>query len=195
MEIQSRFESFGWVRDTEREARFNSHPYQANHLSCWLGGRGPDAEVVLCLNRTTDRKVRGSTYDILDHRIGLAALAHTIQQVLREVLEPAADAAGLKISYPHLGPISRIGENTTVAMTEFVKAGDGQWPLPEKAEPLWRTLVRTAHHEEVALNPEELTDWFNACGWDKEASAELVRQFYSDAALLAEYEEAGRQPA
>jgi len=194
-ETQWRFELLGWVRDSEREASWNSDPGQINRFYCWLGGRGPKPEVMLCLNRSTDRGVRGSTYEILDHRIGLPDVAHTIQQVLREVLEPAAGASGLKVTYPHLGPISRIGENTAGAMTALAEAGDGQWPLPERAEPLWRALVRTAYREEVAIKPEELTAWFNASGWGDEASAELARRFYSEIALLAEYEEAGRQPA
>ncbi len=194
-ETQRRFESLGWARDSEREASWNSDPRQSNRFYCWLGRRGPEPEVMLCLNRATDRRVRGSTYDILDHRIGLADVARTIQQVLREVLEPAADASGLTVSYPHLGPISRFGENTAGAMTAFAEAVDGQWPLPERAEPLWRALVRTAYREEVAINPEELTAWFNASGWGNEASAELVKRFYSEMALFAEYEEAGRQPA
>jgi hypothetical protein len=195
VETQSRFESVGWARDSERETSLNSDSSQINRFYCWLGGRGSKPEVMLCLKRATDRRVRGSTYDILDRQIGLADVAYSIQQVLREVLEPAAEASGLIVTYPHLGPISRIGENAAEAMTALAEAGDGQWPLPERAESFWRALVRTAYREEVAINPEELTAWFNASGWGDEASAELARRFYSEMALLAEYEEAGRQPA
>jgi hypothetical protein len=122
-------------------------------------------------------------------------VASTIQHVFREVLEPAAEAAGLKVAYPHLGPISRIGEKTAAAMTALAEEADGQWPLPERVEPQWRAFVHTAYREEVAIKPEELIAWFNASGWGVEASAELATRFYSDVALLAEYEEAGRQPA
>jgi hypothetical protein len=118
-----------------------------------------------------------------------------IQHVLREVLEPAAAAVGLGVSYPRLGPISRVGTRTETAMTALAEAGDGRWPLPEEAEPVWRQFVLTAFREDVALKPEELSRWFVASGWDDRAAAELTRRFYADVALIGDYEEAGRQTA
>jgi hypothetical protein len=79
-------------------------------------------------------------------------------------------------------------------MTTFAEAGDGQWPLPEHVESLWRKLVQTAYRDGVAIQPEELTAWFIASGWTEEAGAELTKRFYRDVSLLEEYEEAGRQP-
>ncbi len=56
-------------------------------------------------------------------------------------------------------------------------------------------LILTAFREDVALKPEELTAWFVDSGWDGQAATELTNRFYADAALVAEYQEAERQPA
>jgi hypothetical protein len=80
-------------------------------------------------------------------------------------------------------------------LTSLSEAGDGQWPLPENVEALWRKFVFTAYRDDVALKPEELSAWFLASGWGNGAAAELTKRFYNDVALIDEYEEAGRQPA
>jgi hypothetical protein len=80
-------------------------------------------------------------------------------------------------------------------MDDLAKAGDGQWPLREEAEALWRKFIFTAFREDAAFKPEELHDWFLASGWEETAASELTKRFYSDVALSDEYEEAGRQPA
>jgi hypothetical protein len=118
-----------------------------------------------------------------------------IQNVLKKVIEPATDAVGSEVTYPRLGPISRVGLITEAAMTAFARPGDGQCPVPEHVAPLWRNVVLTAFREDVALKPQELTAWFVSSGWDEPAAGELARQFYGDIALLAEHEEAERQPA
>jgi hypothetical protein len=194
-ESQSRFERLGWLRDTELEKKWNAHLYQINRFYCWVGGLGPTPQVMLCLNRATERRVRGGTYDVLDHRVALLDVAKAVQQVLGEVLEPAASAAGLQVTYPHLGPISRVGGKTAEAMAALAEISDGQWPLQGKAALAWRTFVQTAYREEVAIKPEELTEWCCASGWSAEASAEMTKQFYADVAQIAEYEEEGRQAA
>jgi hypothetical protein len=91
-----------------------------------------------------------------------ADLAGEIQHVLGEVLEPAAAAVGLEVSYPHLGPISRVGPIIAAAMRALAEAGDGQWPLPKHVEPYWKSYVSTAFRDDVAISPEQLTAWFSA---------------------------------
>ena len=177
----------------ETEAKFNREKDQINYLHCWSINWGNGAWVMLCLNRATERRVRGGTFD--EERTTLADLASGIQLILREVLEPGATAAGLRVAYPRLGPISRVGPKTQAAMTALVEDGDGQWPLSQQAEQHWRILVLTAFREEVALKPEELTAWFAASGWNEQAAIELTNRFYADVALIAEYEEVERQPA
>jgi len=80
-------------------------------------------------------------------------------------------------------------------LTALAEAGDGQWPLLEHAEALWRKFIFTAYREEVALKPEELGAWFLGSGWSEGAAAELTKRYYREVALHDEYEEAGRQPA
>ncbi|MBI1914955.1 MAG: hypothetical protein HYS12_09505 [Planctomycetes bacterium] len=193
-QVEQRFGTLGWSRDMAVEDQMNRGEFQQNRFYGWTGGPDSRPRALLCLNRATDRRIRGGTYKI-DERAGLAELASVIQHVLREVLEPAAAAVGLEVSYPRLGPISRVGTRTEGVMTALAEAGDGQWPLPDEIEPVWRKFVLTAFREEVALKPEELTAWFIASGWEERASAELMKRFYRDVALIDEYQEAGRQPA
>ncbi len=194
-EVGQRFEGLGWSREPNLEAQLNRAEHQINRFYCWISSPDNKPRVLLCLNRTTERRVRGGTYNILEERAGLAELANAIQHVLREVLEPAAAAVRLAIAYPHLGPISRVGARTAAAMTALAEAGDGQWPLPDELEPAWRHFVLTAFRDDVAFNPEELTAWFLASGWEEGASVALTKRFYTEAALLGEFEEAARQPA
>ena len=193
-EIGERFVGVGWSRDSAIEAQFNRDEHQINRLHCWSSNPDNRPRVMLCLNRATERRVRGGTYDI-DEGATLAVLASVIQHILREVLEPAATAVGLRVAYPRLGPISRVGPKTQAAMTALVEAGDGQWPLPQQVEERWRILVLTAFREDVALKPEELTAWFAASGWDEQAAAQLTNRFYADVARISEYQEVERQPA
>jgi hypothetical protein len=193
-EIDQRFAGAGWSRNSVIEAQMNRDEPQINRFHCWSTNPDNMPRVMLCLNRATERRVRGGTYDI-EKGATLADLASVIQHILREVLEPGATAVGLKVAYLRLGPISRVGPKTQAAMTALVEAGDGQWPLPQQVEQRWRIFVLTAFREDVALKPEELTAWFAASGWDEQAATELTNRFYADVALISEYEEVERQPA
>ncbi len=193
-EIDQRFAGAGWSRNSEKETEMNRDEDQINRFHCWSTNPDNMPRVMLCLKRATERRVRGGTYDI-DEGATLADLASVIQHILREVLEPGATAVGLRVAYPRLGPISRVGPKTQAAMTALVEAGDGQWPLPQQVEQRWRIFVLTAFREVVALKPEELTAWFAASGWDEQAATELTNRFYADVALISEYEEVERQPA
>jgi hypothetical protein len=195
-EIDQRFAGAGWSRNSVIEAEMNrdEHQININRFHCWSTNPDNMPRVMLCLNRATERRVRGGTYNI-EEGATLADLASVIQHILREVLEPGATAVGLKVAYPRLGPISRVGPKTQAAMTALVEAGDGQWPLPQQVEHRWRIFVLTAFREDVALKPEELTAWFAASGWDEQAATELTNRFYADVALISEYEEVERQPA
>jgi hypothetical protein len=194
-EVDKRFIGLGWSRDKNVEDQLNRTPHQINRFHCWVSGESTFPRIMLCLNRATDRRVRGGTYDLLDGGTSLLDLASEILRVLGEVLEPAAAETGLEVSYPRVGPISRVGSRTQAAMDDLAKAGDGQWPLPEVAEALWRKFVFTACREDAAFRPEELHDWFLASGWEETAANELTNRFYRDVALIDEYEEAGREPA
>jgi hypothetical protein len=191
-EIGQRFEGLGWSRDTPAE-RLMNRENQINRFYCWINSQDDKPRVLLCLNRATSRRVRGGTYSLLDAQAGFADLANAIRHVLSEVVEPAAGSVGLAVSYPRLGPISRIDARTGAAMAALAEASDGQWPLPDNLEPVWRSFVLTAFYDGVALNPEELTAWFVASGWDEHAAIELTKRFYAEATSLGEFEEAGSQ--
>jgi hypothetical protein len=193
-DVNTRFEALGWSPNMSIERQMNNSAYPLNRFYCWSTGTGREYSVLLCLNRTSDRRVRGGTYDI-DGYAGIPELARAIQYVLQEVVEPAAAAVGLSVSYPRLGPISRVGTRTEAAMTALAEVGVGRWPLPEEAEPVWRQFVLTAFREDVALEPEELTEWFTASGWDEKSAFELTQRFYADVSLIGDYEETGRQTA
>jgi hypothetical protein len=192
-QVERRFEGIGWIRDTSREAQMTRKEHPHDRFYCWSNGPNARPQVLLCLNRASDRRIRGATYTA-DQRAGVAELADAIQHVLKEVIEPAVADAGLTVSYPHLGPISRVGMKTELAMTSLAEAVDGQWPLPDVVEPIWRKFVVTALRDGVAIHPEELTSWFIANGWDERGAQELTKRFYADAALLEEYEQES-QPA
>jgi len=193
-EIDQRFAGAGWSRNSVIETEMSRDEHQINRFHCWSTNPDNMPRVMLCLNRATERRVRGGTYNI-EEGATLADLASVIQHILREVLEPGATAVGLKVAYARLGPISRVGPKTQAAMTALVEAGDGQWPLPQQVEQRWRIFVLTAFREVVALKPEELTAWFAASGWDEQTATELTNRFYADVALISEYEEVERQPA
>ena len=100
-QVEQRFKALGWTRDSVVEGQMNRNEYQLNRIYCWASSPHNGPRLLLCLNRATERRIRGSTYDI-DERAAVADLASAIQHVLIDVLEPAAAALGLEISYPHL---------------------------------------------------------------------------------------------
>lgn len=196
-ELDRRFLELGWARDTALEERLNRIPRQINRFFCWVGGPARGPRVLLCLNRATPRRLRGGTYSLLDDPTGagLAGVAEAVQHALTDVLEPAAAAVGLTVTYPRFGPISRVGPRTIATMSAFAEIADGQWPLSETLETAWRRFVITACRDDVAFDPDELEGWFAANGWDARASADLSKRFFADAAFLSEYEEAEERTA
>jgi hypothetical protein len=193
-EVKRRFDGLGWLRDTVFESRLNSTPEQFQHFYCWASSSTNKPHFMLSLKRSAEIRMRGGPINIRDDKASIADLASVIQHVFEAVLEPSAKTAGLKVSYPRIGPISRIGVHTEQVMTAFVEYGDGKWPLSEHLEGMWRIIVLTAKGDNSAIDPKELMAWFTANGWDDDASRALVKRFYSDSALLEEYEQE-RQPA
>jgi hypothetical protein len=194
-QIGQRFEALGWRREAEFERHSNRSPDQIGTVHCWSGSAGNGPEVLLSLARTTAPSLRGGTYNLLEKRASIADLANAMQFAMAEVLEPSAQALGLAVSYPRLGPISKVRPATVAAMTAFAEAADGRSPLPDEVQPLWRIFTRTAYQDAVAISPDELTAWFIANGWEDGAASELTERFYTEVASLAECEEAGRQVA
>jgi hypothetical protein len=194
-EVSTRFEHLGWSRDGRLEGLFNRTPHQVNSFYCWVSGEGAFPRVMLALNQTSPRRVRGGARDVLEGGLSFIDLALEIQGVLTEVLEPAATEAGLAVSYVRVGPTSRIERRTMTALTALADAAEGRWPLTPELEPLWTALMHTAVRDDVAINPDELVAWFVANGWTNEVAGEMRIRFFKDAARISELEEAGRQPA
>ena len=119
----------------------------------------------------------------IDERATVADLASTIQHILKDVLEPAAAALGLEISYPRLGPISRVGNKTEAAMTALAEAGDGQWPLSEQLEPYLADFCSYGFSGRCCTPTGRIDCVVLASGWDEQAATELTSRFYTEAAL------------
>src|SRR5579864_2380295 len=77
VQVEQRFGRLGWSRDTAVEGQLNRNKSQLNRFYCWIS-RPDGPRVVLCLNRTTDRRVRSGTYNV-DERTSLIDLASAIQ--------------------------------------------------------------------------------------------------------------------
>jgi hypothetical protein len=191
-EVGRQFERLGWAPASLEERQ---REYQrSRRASCWTSGPDSRPRVRLCLERATNRRVRGGLLGAyhVDERAGVDDMAEVIRHALRDVLEPAAAAAGVEVSYPRLGPLSRIEPQTLSTLTTLADAGDGRWPLPNEVEPLWRAFLFTAFRGDVAFVPEELTAWLRASGWDERAAAEFTKRFSSDMTLIGEYEDSRR---
>lgn len=190
-EVGRQFQRSGWSRDTALEGKMNRDPDQLSRFYCWVDRPGREPRLMLCLNRKTERRIRGGTYSLIDDRTGASVkeVAAVVQQVLADVIEPAAAAVGLSADYPRFGPISRVGPRTDMALRAFAEAADGRWPLTEALVSAWRRFVVTAYQDDVAFEPGELARWFKANGWDADAAAELTGRFFADVALLDEYDE------
>src|SRR5947209_3019051 len=69
-DIESKLKSKGFLRDPEAEKNMNWHPYQRNRVLCYVGGPEGGPRLLLCLNRVSDRRVRGETYSLVDSSPG-----------------------------------------------------------------------------------------------------------------------------
>jgi hypothetical protein len=132
--------------------------------------------------------------EVIDKEEGRVARFALIDWLLERNQENTAAVIRRYLTFPiyPLGLISRVGLQTAAAMKKLVDAASGLWPLPESVEPSWRRFVVTAVGDDVAFDPDELTQWFTTSGWDAHAAAELTRRFFAEAAFLREYEEEAR---
>ena len=69
--------------------------------------------------------------------------------------------------------------------TRFADTADGEWPLTERTQTLWDELVSGCLAEQVAIDRDELHEWFHDSGWEREAASALVERFFADSAWLA----------
>jgi hypothetical protein len=192
--LEERLESKGFKRDAEAEKNMNWHPYQRNKVLCFAGGPEGGPRLLLCLNHATERRVRGGTYDLIDgsSNVGPVEVAEVVDDVIRNVIVPAAESLGLRVTRPRLGPNSLVQPRTMAALLAFSDvATGGGLPLSEASEAAWRKFLITASREDVVFDKEELRDWFVENGWESEDASILTERFVREASLLAEYAEVG----
>jgi hypothetical protein len=195
-DLETRFKSKGFVRDPQAEKNMNWHPYQRNKVFCFIGGPEGGPHLLLCLNRVSERRVRGGTYSLIDASsdAGPADVAAVVDDVIRNVILPSAHSFGLRVTCPNLGPNSIVQPKMMAALLAFsdVAAGGGLL-LSEASEAAWRKFVITASQEDVAFDKDELREWFVSNGWESEDARTLTERFVREATLLAEYSEAGEK--
>ena len=193
-DVEARFEKKGFARDPAAEKTLTWHAHQSNTVSCFVGGPQGGPRLMLCLNRVSERRVRGGTYSIFGGFPGPGTLevAAVIDDVVENVVIPSANHFGLKVVKPRLGPNSLVPPRTRAALLAFTDMAMGEFPLSPTAEKAWRKFLIVTFQEEVAFDIDELTDWFVTNGWTSEASRSLTDRFFSDATLLSEFGDAIR---
>lgn len=193
-DIEARLIGKGFRRDAEAEKTMSWHPYQRNRVLCFAGGPEGGPRLLLCLNRVSERRVRGGTYSLIDGPPGAGPVevAAVVDDVIRNVIAPSAKSFGLGVTHPRLGPNILVQPRTMAALLAFsdVATGEGL-PLSEGSEAAWRKFLVAASQEDIAFDTEELRDWFVDNGWESEDARILTERFARDASLLAEYAEAG----
>lgn len=193
-DLEARLKSKGFVPDEEAEERMNWHASQSNRVRCYVGGPADGPRLLLCLNRVSERRVRGGTYTLIDSPPGTgpAEVASVISDVISNVIIPSANDVGLRVTRPRLGPNSVVQPKTMAALVAFSDVATGEvLPLSQSSEAAWRRFLIAASQEDVAFDKDELSDWFVSNGWNSEDARTLTERFVREATLLAEYSEAG----
>jgi hypothetical protein len=193
-DLEARLSGKGFERDAEAEKTMNWHPYQRNRVLCFAGGPEGGPRLLLCLNRVSERRVRGGTYSLIDgpSEAGAVEVAAVLDDVIRNAIVPSARSFGLEVARPRLGPNSLVQPKTMAALLAFSDvATGGGLPLSEASEAAWRKFLITASLEDIAFDTEELRDWFVNNGWESEDAGILTERFVREASLLAEYSETG----
>lgn len=193
-DVEARLAAKGFARDPASEKTMNWHPHQRNTLLCFVGGPRDGPRLLLCLNRASDRRVRGGTYSLIDGptEAGPVEVAAVVNDVIQNVIIPSADKARVKVTIPRLGPNSLVPPRTMAALLAFCDIATGELPLSTTAEAAWRKFLIVAGQEDVAFDIQELTGWFIDYGWSSEASRSLTERFIRESTLLSEFGEAIR---
>jgi hypothetical protein len=178
----------GWGHDPTVVQRLGLPNGPTSSTTYFIGGPGQGPRLLLGLKRVSSRRLRGGSYSLLQgpHE---ADTAQVIEDVLKNVVTPAATQAGLKVTTPRIGAHSRIPPRTKAALFAFSDQAAGEWPLTTELEPLWRQFIFAACRDDAAVDLDELQDWFVSNGWSSEAARNLCERFLSDTELIARFEE------
>ncbi len=139
----------------------------------------------------SDRRVRGESYSLLDGPAGMETtdVASVVEDVIKDVLTPAASDHGLEVKIPRLGPMSRVPPKTLAALRLFSDSAAGASLLSKDQERLWRRFIIIACREDTIFDIDELSNWFISNGWRSEDAHTLTNKFVDDASLISEYED------
>lgn len=86
---------------------------------------------------------------------------------------------------------SKVEISAELALDEFAKACQGQWPLTEVSEPFWRAFVIAVHlGKRTAFDRDELVARFVEDGLSHTQAQKLVERFWVDLNFLEECKEA-----
>ncbi len=190
-DVERRLSEKGWHRDSERETKMDRSGEGRNRCLCFVGGPHGGPQLLLCLIRVSDRRVRGGPYSLIGGPSDMQPtdLAKVVEDVVKGVLTPSATTLGLRVTIPRLGPNSRVPPRTLAALHSFSDLAAGAWPLTADLEEAWRHFVISACREDAAFDIDELSDWFVANGWTPEAAHALTERFIGEASLITEYDD------
>jgi hypothetical protein len=173
----------GWIRDHEYERT----RLRLDRTRCYLFDRAGDAAVRLGLQRVTATRVRGNLIEVLRHSPSGDAvrIARIVAEFADGCVLSAASAAGARCTHPAFGPRSFVTLTAKLQFTQFAETADGEWPLTDRVEELWDDLVSVCLVEKVAIDGDELRQWFEDNGWEPEAATALTDRLFADARWLA----------
>jgi hypothetical protein len=187
-DLEQRMAAKGWIHDPAVVHRLGLSNGPANLTVYFVGGPSQGPKLLLGLKRVSARRLRGGSYSLI-HGPNEADTPQIIDDVLKNIVTPAATQAGLKVTTPRIGTQSRIPPRTKAALFAFSDQAAGEWPLTISLEPLWRQFVFAACRDDAAFDPDELHDWFVANGWESAAARLLCERFLNDAEMIGEFEE------
>jgi hypothetical protein len=173
----------GWIRDHEYE-RPRPRP---DRIRCYLFDQTGDAAVRVGLQRVTSTRVRGDLIQVLRHPPSGDAvrIARIVAEFADGCVLPAARAAGARCTHPAFGVRSAVTLTAELQFKQFAEMADGEWPLTDRVQELWDDLVSTGLAEHVAIDRDELRQWFEDNGWEQEAATALADRLFADARWLA----------
>jgi hypothetical protein len=173
----------GWLRDSQYETT-RALPDRARF---YIFDQAGDTAVRVWLQRVTATRVRGGPVQLIRHspsgdagRIGELVANFADGCVLH-----AARYASILCTRPTFGSRSTLTSAAEMLFTRFADQADGEWPLTEQAQVSWDELVSGCLTEHVAIDRDELRDWFKDSGWERQAASALVDRFFADSGWLA----------
>ena len=187
-DLELRMSAKGWGHDSAVVTRLGLPVGPTNRTIYFVGGPIGGPKLLLGLKRVSDRRLRGGSYSLIEGPNESNTPA-VIDDILKNVVTPAATQAGLKVTTPRLGAQSRVPPRTKAALFALSDQAAGEAPLAAAHEPLWRQFIFAACRDQAVFDLEELHDWFVNNGWNSATSRELCDRFAADTELIGDFTE------